>query len=249
MINQINNIAYITNNLMDRQVNELMNSYINKYMDTDIMEQGTDRRNGTRKDSSKNKGKKKEEKSPSKTTLPKVFSLWRGYWQLRVKIFSFPATTEKRKKSWKKKWIEWSELVPVRVEGAEAPVSQLEEGQAANLPFFYHRRRSRGASLALTLPQEGGQAFPPLSSQRRETTATNSQPYSNTGQNAQALHLPSFFYHKWKGKSNSYPFSSQKGQRSNSLPYSITRKHRSTNSCPNFTPRRWTIVYHLSPVF
>lgn len=55
MINQINNIAYITNNLMDRQVNELMNSYINKYMDTDIMEQGTDRRKGTRKDSSKNK--------------------------------------------------------------------------------------------------------------------------------------------------------------------------------------------------
>lgn len=132
------------------------------------MEQGIDRRNGTRKDSSKNKWKKKEEKSPSKTTLPKVFSLWRGYWQLRVKIFSFPATTEKRKKSWKKKWIEWSELVPVRVEGAEAPVSQLEEGQAANLPFFYHGRRSRGASLALTLPQEGGQAFPPLSYQKED---------------------------------------------------------------------------------
>lgn len=83
----------------------------------------------------------------------------------------------------------------------------------------------------------------------KEDYATNSQPYSNTGQSAQDLHLPSFFYHKWKGKSNSYPFSSQKGQRSNSLPYSITRKHRSTNSCPNFTPRRWTIVYHLTVVF
>lgn len=130
MINQINNIAYITNNLMDRQVNELMNSYINKYMDTDIMEQGTDRRNGTRKGSSKNKWKKKEEKSPSKTTLPKVFSLWRGYWQLRVKIFSFPATTEKKKEKLKEKMdrVKW---IGARAGRGSGGTSQSAGGRAS----------------------------------------------------------------------------------------------------------------------
>lgn len=60
--------------------------------------------------------------------------------------------------------------------------------------------------------------------------------------------LPSFITSE-KASPTPILFSSQKGQRSNFLPYSITRKHRSTNSCPNFTPRRWTIVYHLSLVF
>lgn len=168
MINQINNIAYITNNLMDRQVNELMNSYINKYMDKILWNREQTDGMAREKVHPKINERKRRKNLRAKQPCQKCSLSDADIDNCVSRSFRFLQQRKKRKKSWKKKWIEWSELVPVRVEGAEAPVSQLEEGQAANLPFFYHRRRSRGAALALTLPQEGGQAFPPSSYQKED---------------------------------------------------------------------------------